>query len=144
MRVFEPVQIAVSAGAKPTLPLTVYKFVPIDVSLLDHRSWRLHSDSEMVRTPSPPWGLYGVTLAATEIDRFMDEMVVELLTEATLKHKDAIWVHTFQAALERSKDTRPDVSDLKPTIFTLELTRTNLGCAFAKCTSNVGCPISLV
>jgi hypothetical protein len=98
--------------------LTVYKFVPIDASLLDHMSWRLHSDNELIRTPSSPWGLCRVVLKPTQIDRFMDEMVEELLSEATFQQKDAIWVHTFQAALARSKDTRPDVSCHKLATFT--------------------------
>ncbi|KAH8802978.1 hypothetical protein F5884DRAFT_491771 [Xylogone sp. PMI_703] len=110
---FKPVRIIVSAGYKPVLPLTVHEFVPIDVRLLDHMSWRVHSTDEMIRRPSPPWGLYNVVLEPSQINHFMDEMVEELLDEKTFRQKDAIWVHTFLSALNRSKSMRQDAKLLQ-------------------------------
>jgi hypothetical protein len=112
------VDIVLSTGFKPTLSLTIRKYIPKDISLLDHIVWRLGEHRPTERVPSPPWALSDDGLKGEQINKFLDDMIPELLQEPSFRKKDTLWTTTFEYTYARSKQDSETVS---PVSFTTPL-----------------------
>lgn len=105
-----PEEILVGTGFGPTLRLTVRKYLPKDVSLLDHVMWRVGPDQPRQRIPSPPWALRGRDGPSdAQIHGFLDATIPELLNHKRFQKKDNLWKTTFRYAYNRSQLNRDRV-----------------------------------
>jgi hypothetical protein len=109
------VQIRVGIGFHASLPVKVNKFVPIDKVLLEEASFRKSADVEL---PLSPWraGSYGLKdsiISHADLDKFLDEMIQELVPNESQKQRDRIWLKTVATAYQRLQNVaRKDVSHL--------------------------------
>jgi hypothetical protein len=107
------VQIRVGIGFHASLPVKVNKFVPIDKVLLEQASFRKSADFELPLSPwrAGPYGLKDSIISHADLDKFLDEMIQELIPNESQKQRDRIWLKTITTAYQRSQNlARQNVS----------------------------------
>jgi hypothetical protein len=107
------IQIRVGIGFRASLPVKVNKFVPIDKSLLEQASFRKSAEVEIPLSPwrAGPYGLKDSIISHADLDKFLDEMIKELVQNEVQKQRDPIWLKTVTTAYQRLQNVaRKDVS----------------------------------
>jgi hypothetical protein len=100
------VQIRVGIGFHASLPVKVNKFVPIDNVLIEQASFRKSAEVELPLSPWPagPYGLKDSIISHADLEKFLDEMIKELVQNEAQKQRDPIWLKTVTTAHQRSQN----------------------------------------